>query len=389
MRRMSTGRMSGRCAAAGLVAAGLLAAHPPGAEAAIRVEVGQVYCHGASAGPPHYYHSGVAAVGITLPGDDWWPGARAEGQARRRALARLAGDFARRVGEDHGVDVLLSPRCDWLGLAPDGNWLALVPDANGGAGVGTGAAAAIEAAAYARDGALVTYGPGERTAVDWTPDFKDVFRRELEASAGGRGGAAAGDAATGNAAAAAAGAGRASGAAAGDPLTALGRLLQMRPATGAAGALHAAAAAGDVAAAAAEIAAGADLRARDAAGNSPLDVAAAAGSAGVINLLVANGVAPGVLDRSLRDRPLHWAARAGSAEAAAVLLAHGAPAGVANASGETALHAAAAADAAGVVSVLLAHGADALARDRLGRTPRDVAVAAGSSAAAALLPAGP
>ena len=362
MKRMGTGRTLGRRAAAvGLVAAGLLAVPAQGTEAAIVVELGEVYCHGAGAGP-HYYRSGVATVSITLPGDDWWPGARAERAARRGALVRLAGDFARRVAEEHGVDVLLSPRCEWS----ERDWTA-------GAGT-TGQAAGIETPEYARDGILVAYRPEETTVVDWTPDFKGAFIQEVEAVAGASDGAAAGDTAA---------AARASGAGAEV------RLLQTRPATASAGALHAAAAAGDVQAAAAEIAAGADVRARDAAGNSPLDVAAAAGAAGVINLLVAHGVEPGVLDRSLRDRPLHWAARAGASGAAAVLLAHGAPVGVANMSGETALHAAAAADAVDVVAVLLAHGANAGAQDRGGRTARDVALAAGSFAAAALLPAAP
>lgn len=372
-----------RCAVVGLVAVGLSRAQPPAAAVAVSVEAGQVYCHGATVGP-HYYHSGVAMVRINLPADHWWPTGRAERLARRGALARLAGEFARRVGEGHGVDVLLSPRCDWS--ASEGN-----QSEDLAAGVATGAAAARETAAYARSGVLVAYGPGEKTVVDWVPDFKDVFREEVEATSGGSGAGAAGvgPGAARNAAVRT-GAGGASGVAAVAQTAESEQLLRIPPGMRGVGALHAAAAAGDIAAAAAEIAAGTDPRARDAVGNSALDVAAAAGAAGVIGILVANGVEPGVLDRSLRDRPLHWAARAGAADAAAVLLAHGAPAGVGNASGETALHAAAAADAVGVVAILLAHGADPLAQDRLGRTPRDVAVAAGSSStAAALLLAGP
>ena len=330
---------------ASVVTAGLLAAWAPGAAAQADglAPIGDVYCHAAGA-EPRYFHSGVDRP-ARASGDDWWPDeGAAQRLGERPTLVRLATAFVRHVADRHGVDVLLSPRCE-----------RTAPGA---------ADTAIAMAAYARGGELVRYGTAEKTAVDWTPDFEAAFRGQVAAAVGPP-----------------TTAGRSEVTEPGAAETQ--RVPQSQPAPG----LHAAAAAGDVAAAAAAIAAGADVRGRNAARLTPLDVAAAADAAGVVDLLVAHGVDPALLDRSLRERPLHRAARADAAGAAAALLTHGAPVDIVNAAGETPLHAAAGANAAAAAVVLLAHGANAEARDRAGRTPRDAALAAGAAAVAALLQA--
>ncbi len=161
--------------------------------------------------------------------------------------------------------------------------------------------------------------------------------------------------------------------------------LMARQAGGVERALHAAAAADDAETAQALIAGGADMEARNDEGSTPMEVAAKADAARIINLLVESGVNPLVLDRSLRERPLHMAARANAGNALAALLAHGAYIEILNPDGETPLHAAAGADATAAVEVLLAEGANVLAQDREGRTPLAVAEAEGAEAAATLL----
>ena len=308
--------------------------------------IGDVYCHAVTL-EPRYFYSGVDRP-TRESTDEWWSMDDGSRRVREeRTLGRLAGAFSSRVSELHGVDVLLSPRCERTPV-----------------GV---AESAISAAAYAQTGELVPYEITEKVEVDWTPAFERAFRAEVGAGSGTVTGAPAV-------------AGR-SGGTEHEEVVEAARLRQVYAAG-----LHVAAAAADVGAAVAAIARGADVRGRNEAGETPLDVAAAADAAGVVNLLVAHGVDPAVLDRSLRERPLHRAARTNATAAAAALLAHGASVNVVNAAGETPLHAAAEVGAIGVASVLLAHGANTELRDRENRTPRDIALAAGASGVVALLP---
>lgn len=152
-----------------ILAAGGFVSSTQGAHASIVLHYADVYCHAVAAGP-HYFHSGVTNVFISLPGyNDWWP---ADDQVRRpldkQTLGHLAVEFARYVAEHHEVDALLAPRCE-------------LTEASSGK-------TEVEGAAYARgDGMLVAYEAGERTAVPWSPDFLGVFRQNATAVPG-RGG---------------------------------------------------------------------------------------------------------------------------------------------------------------------------------------------------------
>ena len=126
--------------------------------ASLSVHLGDVYCHAEAAGP-RYFHSEITAALREMPqDDDWWPTSEeVRRRLERRALEYLAAEFAGYVAENHEVEHLLSPRCEMTE-----------------AGSGT---MEVERASYARGGELLSYEVSQRTAVDWSPDFRGVFRR--------------------------------------------------------------------------------------------------------------------------------------------------------------------------------------------------------------------
>lgn len=143
------------CIAAAAVAAA------PRAHAELHVVFGDVYCHAAAAGPPRYFHSGVAGAAASASNGrrSAWSSLDDAGRRRleRRTLDDLAVEFARHVAEHHAVETLLAPRCD---LTP--------VDA---------AAAEIDDAAYFHAGAPVSYPSAGKIAVAWRPDFKTALQR--------------------------------------------------------------------------------------------------------------------------------------------------------------------------------------------------------------------
>jgi ankyrin repeat protein len=109
------------------------------------------------------------------------------------------------------------------------------------------------------------------------------------------------------------------------------------------------------------------LRLRDHAGNTPLHLVATTGKGaqwerwkGLCSLLARRFLALGADPRAVNaagDTPLHVAARAGRANLAKVLLEGGADPNARNAAGETPLHLAAARDDDDLAELLTAHGA--------------------------------
>lgn len=155
-----------RLAVVGLLVAVGAAGAADRAGASLGIAIGDVYCHAESAGP-HYFFSRVdEVVRVLHPADDeWWPAS--DGLTTwwpfddttplvNRTLEEMAVEFARHVAERHEVDYLLAPRCE------------LVRPKSG--------RAAVESAAYVRGGDLVRYDASDKTAVDWLPDFKGLWR---------------------------------------------------------------------------------------------------------------------------------------------------------------------------------------------------------------------
>jgi ankyrin repeat protein len=124
------------------------------------------------------------------------------------------------------------------------------------------------------------------------------------------------------------------------------------------------------------IAHGADPRATNERGETPLHTAARHGLVEMAKLLIASGAPVDATDKD-GQTPLHQAAWMGHADMAALLIAHGAAAGRKDATGLTPLHWLAhgrhgfepESDAARTIKVLLAHGAKIDEADREGRTP--------------------
>jgi ankyrin repeat protein len=119
--------------------------------------------------------------------------------------------------------------------------------------------------------------------------------------------------------------------------------------------------------------AGADIRPRNAAFGTALDVAALRGAVEVARLLIDAGCdvqAPDVLGTT----PLHRAAESGSAAVATLLLERGASVNTATRIGSTPLHIAATAGHTGVAETLLAAGARTDVRNEINRTPLACAV---------------
>lgn len=122
------------------------------------------------------------------------------------------------------------------------------------------------------------------------------------------------------------------------------------------------------------IARGAEVNARDAAGNGPLGAAAAKGDARIARALLGGGAAVDAPSPYSPHRTaLLAAAAAGSLEVARALLDKGANPNAWDDASTTALHLAAERGDAELARLLLARGARRLAKDGDGRTPADVA----------------
>ena len=150
-----------RIVAVAAIAAGAAVVAGPRAEAGLEVVFGEVYCHATAAGPPRYFHSGVAGAAASASDGRRNAWSSLDDVVRRRLARRtlddLAAEFARHVSEHHAVDTPLTSHCD---LTP--------VDA---------ADAEIAAAAYFRAGAPVSYSSAGKVAVAWMPDFKAALRR--------------------------------------------------------------------------------------------------------------------------------------------------------------------------------------------------------------------
>ncbi|KAJ8601104.1 hypothetical protein CTAYLR_007830 [Chrysophaeum taylorii] len=111
--------------------------------------------------------------------------------------------------------------------------------------------------------------------------------------------------------------------------------------------------------------------ARDQHGRTALHLAAWAGQAGVVSVLLES--ADATLGAQDAMTPLHFAAQAGSAEVVEALLEKSDVGATLTTSLKTPLHLAAAKNHAPVVAALLAAGADAAAKTKQNETPRDLA----------------
>lgn len=133
------------------------------AEAELWITMGNVFCHGESAGP-QYFHSHLAEVTVNprREEDDWLMsrGLDREGALEGRTLRDLAAAFARYVAEQHGVEALLSPRC------------TLTRPGSGHE--------EMHSAAYALEGEIVRYEESEKTRVNWLPNFQQLLQWNLQ-----------------------------------------------------------------------------------------------------------------------------------------------------------------------------------------------------------------
>jgi ankyrin repeat protein len=119
-----------------------------------------------------------------------------------------------------------------------------------------------------------------------------------------------------------------------------------------------------------------DPKSRDAAGRTPLHVAALAGDTTAMRNLLRAGAEPSAPAQPNAPRdidggatPLHFAVREGAPDAVRLLLSVGARTDARDNRGETPLHVAAAVGDYETVDLLLSRGADPNARDDRGRTP--------------------
>lgn len=115
-------------------------------------------------------------------------------------------------------------------------------------------------------------------------------------------------------------------------------------------------------------------------GHTALHYACRRGRALAAGVLLAAGAAPGAAAVSHsgsggRETPLHLAAEAGSLACVILLLAHGAPVDAQSEDGATPLHVAAQGGSDAVALELICAGASPAVRDRFGDTPLDVATA--------------
>ena len=126
----------------------------------------------------------------------------------------------------------------------------------------------------------------------------------------------------------------------------------------------------------AELRDGADIKARNISGNTPLHLAVQHGNQPLGRLLLARGSTPDATN-SRGETPLHWATRSpNSNESASLLLAHEANANARDSGGATPLHwAVQQSNAPGLVALLLDSGANIEARTDRGSTPLHAAVA--------------
>jgi ankyrin repeat protein len=131
--------------------------------------------------------------------------------------------------------------------------------------------------------------------------------------------------------------------------------------------------------------AGADLQARDSAGNTIMHWAACAcGNQEVLELLISKGAHVDAKDRN-GQTPLHRAAYNADVKTVEALVANGADIGIGDASGMRALHFAAQVDQPEVIRFLLQKGADVAATESHGGTPLHLAVMSGKLEAARML----
>ena len=138
--------------------------------------------------------------------------------------------------------------------------------------------------------------------------------------------------------------------------------------------LHDAAADGNLALATVLLKEGADVNARNSAGQTPLHAAARNGHATVALVLITSGATVNVTDIFAFNTPLHLAADNGHAAAASVLLAHNASVNAVNSfGGNTPLHLAALSGRATVAAILLEYNASVNARNSFGDAPLHLA----------------
>lgn len=113
---------------------------------------------------------------------------------------------------------------------------------------------------------------------------------------------------------------------------------------------------------------GEDVNARDAAGATPLHMAAMGGWLETTQLLLDQGALPDARDKLTGGTPLIMAVMHGHTDVLELLLAEGADIDMSTNRGTTALHAAVAVGRRDIVRRLLDHGADVTLRDEKGRT---------------------
>jgi ankyrin repeat protein len=130
--------------------------------------------------------------------------------------------------------------------------------------------------------------------------------------------------------------------------------------------------------------AGADVNVKDNNGWTPLHIAAASGHPDMISLLLAKGADPNVRAKD-EAAPLLWAAAKDQKQSADLLLAAGADVNARDGFGQTPLHYAAFKGYSDMVMLLLAKGADVAVRNREGSTALHLAAVSGGKRVVELL----